>query len=483
MPIKKICLYLLVTVFIFHTSYFAQTKSLIQQVNKLPENLKREFIVEHIKELYKQDSVKARIEINEALKFYSKKGLLYATILSCQANYFYKTKQFYKSLNLELKALEAFDNINDFEHGINSLSQIIRSYRSLNRINEAIELLFKRLKLAEGFVEKECILLEKIGSAFKEIKNEEKGLIYLREAEEKSLRISNYSSRVLNESIFNIEKNLGVIYRNRKDFEKAIYHLNKAFAFAESIDNKEAKGAVLNSLGVLFQQKKEYMKAIGAYEESLKFKSNDASISTTFSNLGDLYMIIGNYAKAESYLNKSYILANKVNDKRRLLNVCMVFFQLYDKTNKPLKALPFLKRGFALKDSLYDESTAEESAKLEALYNNDKKQREIEISKIKNQQLEKNIESKNRERNILLIGSLILIVLLFWAVRSFVGKKKSNALLEEKNKLINQQKALVELKQKEVLDSIHYAKRIQNALLTSEIYIERELNKLQDKKH
>ena len=37
---------------------------------------------------------------------------------------------------------------------------------------------------------------------------------------------------------------------------------------------------------------------------------------------------------------------------------------------------------------------------------------------------------------------------------------------------------MIEEKQKEILDSIHYAKRIQTALLTSEKYIERNLNKL-----
>ena len=39
-------------------------------------------------------------------------------------------------------------------------------------------------------------------------------------------------------------------------------------------------------------------------------------------------------------------------------------------------------------------------------------------------------------------------------------------------------KELIEEKQKEIIDSIYYARRIQRALLTSEKYIERNLNKL-----
>jgi len=40
------------------------------------------------------------------------------------------------------------------------------------------------------------------------------------------------------------------------------------------------------------------------------------------------------------------------------------------------------------------------------------------------------------------------------------------------------QKTIIEEKQKEIPDSIHLAKRIQTTLITSEKYIERNLNKL-----
>jgi hypothetical protein len=45
------------------------------------------------------------------------------------------------------------------------------------------------------------------------------------------------------------------------------------------------------------------------------------------------------------------------------------------------------------------------------------------------------------------------------------------------------QKQEVEEKQKEILDSIHYAKRIQTALLTSEYYIEKNLKRLSNENY
>jgi len=48
-------------------------------------------------------------------------------------------------------------------------------------------------------------------------------------------------------------------------------------------------------------------------------------------------------------------------------------------------------------------------------------------------------------------------------------------LIELQKKLVEDQKNMVDIKQKEILDSIRYAKRIQTSLLPSEKYIARVL--------
>ena len=55
---------------------------------------------------------------------------------------------------------------------------------------------------------------------------------------------------------------------------------------------------------------------------------------------------------------------------------------------------------------------------------------------------------------------------------------RSLKINKEQNKIISLQKDIVEEKQKEILDSIRYAKRIQNSLLPSEKYIEKNILKL-----
>lgn len=77
----------------------------------------------------------------------------------------------------------------------------------------------------------------------------------------------------------------------------------------------------------------------------------------------------------------------------------------------------------------------------------------------------------NSQKTILyLAGFLVLIiaVALFMAYRSNKNKQRANALLSRQKVEIEHQRELVEEKQKEILDSINYAKRIQYSLLASD---------------
>lgn len=75
-----------------------------------------------------------------------------------------------------------------------------------------------------------------------------------------------------------------------------------------------------------------------------------------------------------------------------------------------------------------------------------------------------------------------LLTILFLALM-FNRVKKAKREVIEKNKEIETQKRLIEEKQKDILDSIHYAKRIQTSLLPTDKYINKIISgtKVDDK--
>jgi hypothetical protein len=114
---------------------------------------------------------------------------------------------------------------------------------------------------------------------------------------------------------------------------------------------------------------------------------------------------------------------------------------------------------------------AELGAKLE----NTRKEQEIKELKTQTEMARLNMDNKNRELDAqsqtitaFIVGLFLCMVMVFFIIRSNILRKQANRELAK-------QKHLVEEKQKEILDSIKYAKRIQQAHLPTDKYLRDKL--------
>lgn len=80
---------------------------------------------------------------------------------------------------------------------------------------------------------------------------------------------------------------------------------------------------------------------------------------------------------------------------------------------------------------------------------------------------------KQTHRNIYLLVTGLIVIIAIVAIKLLSLNRKANKLLKERNELI-------EAKNKDITDSINYAKRIQRSLLPTEKYIEKKLNRIKN---
>lgn len=78
---------------------------------------------------------------------------------------------------------------------------------------------------------------------------------------------------------------------------------------------------------------------------------------------------------------------------------------------------------------------------------------------------------KQAHRNIYLLVTALIVIIALISIRLLVMNKRTNKLLKERN-------ALIEGKNKNITDSINYAKRIQQSLLPTEKYIQKKLDEI-----
>jgi serine phosphatase RsbU (regulator of sigma subunit)/TPR repeat protein len=452
---------------LFITAINAQatfTNKVLQQA----DTAKERFIKEELHRLFVSDTSYAIQEIKTAATKLPKN--LTAHLYTCAAIEELKLKSYSRAIHFQRLAYNVYKELQKKDKQIELITAISRAFMAKEETDSAMNVVLSELAMVQHDARYEAALLNRAGVLFKEMKSDEKAMDYLLKADEKFKETDSLYGHFLISKIDN-DKNLGVLYRNKKSYDTALFYLNRSLVEAERIHNDHWISVDLNSLGILYRDIKNYPKAIECFERSVKLKAgadNTMGVATSLGNLGNIYEKINNPEKAEEYYKKAYELGVG-NDIRIVLESAANLYRFYDSQGRQQKAYPYLKQAFEAKDSVFRFNIAAESAKLEAIYENQKKSKEIEIGNFKNEELNKNLELKNRNQKILIIGALLLLAFSGWALWSYIGKRKANKELNQKNEEVHQQKLLVEHHNKEILDSINYAQKIQQAILPKEV--------------
>ena len=186
--------------------------------------------------------------------------------------------------------------------------------------------------------------------------------------------------------------------------------------------------------------------------------------------------------------------AKQCHSPDRIIDAAIVLQKIYKKQNKFKESLEMYELLTVMKDSVSNDATKEMAIKKTFQIDfelQSTKDSLKNMAKITEERLQNDLKVKQQRYYTYggLIGFILMLLIAIVSFRAFRNKQKANMqinrqkiLVEKKNEIIEQQKMLVEEKQKSILDSINYAQRIQQALLPTEKYIEKNLNRLKDRK-
>lgn len=256
---------------------------------------------------------------------------------------------------------------------------------------------------------------------------------------------------------------LGNLYYQIDNNELALEEYQKALTLYEKDADQKGICETNNNLGLVYEALGDYTKAEAKFSKAyLTAKKIHHELLCAYleAELIELYTTIGNYDKAEtlltSALNKRAGLDYAVFKKNLLFDA----YVLYKKKNDNVSALKYHEAYTVLADSLTTKNNSDVVSELETKFRTNEKQKEIEI--LNGQSQLQVLELK--KRNILIwLFVIIGVCASGFAIVILLSKRKqikTNKLLHEKNSKIEHQ-------QKEIIDSINYAKRIQESTLGS----------------
>jgi hypothetical protein len=206
---------------------------------------------------------------------------------------------------------------------------------------------------------------------------------------------------------------------------------------------------------------------------------NKESIIINYINIGQLYLDIHNLKEAEFFLRKSLLLSKETGYKEAIKESYYGLFQLDSSRADYKNALLNFQLYMSYKDSLLNEATQRNTLQASLQYEFDKKEIASKLEQDKFKVINEE-EKKKQQMIIYFVVGLFLVVLTFsiFIYNRFRITNKQKVIIEEQKLLVDSAYKSLHEKNKEVIDSIHYAQKIQRALITSEKYIENKLNLL-----
>ena len=243
--------------------------------------------------------------------------------------------------------------------------------------------------------------------------------------------------------IGNCLSNIAVINAEQGNNKEAIKSLLEAQEIQEKSGNNKDLALTLLNIGLNYKQMKEFQTAIQYLNQSRQLMSkngNKYDECFLLLNLGQVMLDVKKPEQAREYLYSGEKLAREI-DAKDLIAKSYEFLSDYNAAvHNYNQAYFFLNKSKQLNDSILNAETTEKVNQLQYQYEITK--REVEKENLVKQNLKKELQlSRQNLMMYILIGVIILILLLvaFLSIQNRI-KRKANQELEERNDLINAQK-------------------------------------------
>lgn len=411
-----------------------------------------------------------------------------------------------RGLKVSNNAVERQSYLKTLSGAVNNIGY---AHSAVGENEKALENYFIALKIQQDISDYSglAISLNNIGFVY-----ENQGLVL------EALKFYNESAKISeaigdNVSLAISLNNLGLIYKRQGDFEKSIEFYEESLGLRKQEKNQRGIAISYNNIGSVYYEMGETEIALMYYRKSLSIResiSDTRGIANARANIAKVNFELGDLEQAEKYIRNAIELSASMNDLPKLsenhillsrilaargdrlgaknaaqkgydialeigfpsnISIAAELLSEYEaQDGNGLKALELYQEHILMRDSTVNSETKNAFARDKAHYEYEKRKALDDAEYANHILLEQ--EKNQRQRLIIyviIIGLVILIGFLF-----FISSRLR--ITRKQKEQISDQKQEIELKRKEILDSIIYAKRIQSAILPRPEIIREHLN-------
>lgn len=426
-----------------------------------------------------------------------------------------------KSRRYATSAFQLSDSINYYKGSINSRDNL--GYLSLleAKYTEATKLYKEAITITQlaNIPNKLAWLYNRLSVAYYYMGNYQDALLsYIKTSEHAKNENNKYT-------LLDAYNGMANIYMARSDYENTKQYYREALLLARNLNDSGSIALIEGNLGTLCLNQLNYVESLEHYQRSLdiyKTINDSSAIAMALVNIGNCNGLLGSFSEAFDFFNKSLEIYTRRNDKNKIafcyLNIASAYSQKLDYNsaidylNKALKIAneighkEFIKKCYEdladsyfklgkfkpayenfklfseVKDSLFNEANAKSMNELQTKFETEKKENEITRLNLQSDAQNARIMQQNIRTYFIATALVLVLIIVFVIYRQYkvtqtTNKElgKMNTAISKQKQEIEDQKLVVENQNKEITDSINYARQIQQAILPSSLLISKVL--------
>lgn len=323
-------------------------------------------------------------------------------------------------------ALDYYDTIYDYSKRRNDSSDIAKSAHFIGTISMFLgnnvasqNMLLEAAKIYDniGSAKQKARINKTLASFYLNVDQLEKG-------KEQYLKALDQFEKLKDSAgLASVNANLGMVYTDLGDYEKAEYHLMKQKEYNVVFPTLREMGFHHDFLGLLRQEQNRLDEAYDEHLKALRIREN---LSSTYNlceskiHMGEILIKLNRYNEAISHLEDVFSFEEHESLYQEL-RAYDLLSQAYESKGNYKEALTNFKAYKKINDSIYSNESIEIIAEKDARYNQQKKDTEIAIL---NKEKELSDAKLSRSRAIMLISLIGLILLAVAAIVLLQFNKK-----------------------------------------------------------
>jgi len=304
---------------------------------------------------------------------------------------------------------------------------------------------------------------------------------------------------------FEIKKELGDkggmsnYYTNMASLKNALGQYEEALDFVEhslelykELGDRIGIATAYGNLGTIHFELKHYLVSLENHLKSVEMNeeiNNMDGMAHSLSNVAGVYVRMADsldltQSQRLEYLNQSvsyglkcYELADELDAVYVQNYAANTLHGAYRSLGMPWKALEYAEAFIDTRDTLFNEEKARAIEEMDTKYETEKKQQQIELQESQLEARDAKIQQQKTLRNALIAGLLAFILVIAVVVYAYIQKRRDNqkiwdqnAQIREANEELTTLNEAISRQNREIMDSISYAQRIQSAMMPPEGY-------------